>query len=214
MQPSEGDDALEESVLNHADIVMPMPVRQTVPFDHPDWIYEIQLDGFRALAFVEDIHCSFVTPRNRRLSGFPDLEQLVAGYVHARYAVLDGVIAAADATGKTSVDWLMKARRHVRYYAFDLLRIDGEDLRDWPLLLRKERLETILPTCSAPIVYVTHTVGKGRSLHQLACRDGLAGILAKRAASTYEPSKRNWITIPNPRYRQRKDEWAGLRETA
>jgi bifunctional non-homologous end joining protein LigD len=199
--------------VHNAKLFMPTIVCQAVPFDHPDWIYEIQHDGFRALAFVEDIVCRFVTPNNRRLSGFPDLEHLVTGFVRARYAILDGVIAVADPTGRTSFDLLMKARRRARYYAFDLLSVDGEDLRDWPLTARKERLQSIIPALGAPIVYVSHTVGRGRSLHRLACQQGLAGILAKRAASKYEPSEREWITIQNPLYRQRDEQWTGLGET-
>ena len=81
---------------------------------------------------------------------------------------------------------MMKRRHEARYFAFDLLSLDGEDLRQLPLLARKERLRRILPARSPHVLYVDHTRGTGTELHRLACQLDLEGIVGKRANSPYE----------------------------
>ena len=79
----------------------------------------------------------------------------------------------------------MKHRQQARFHAFDLVNLNGEDLRKLPLLTRKEKLRRILPSGSAHVLYVDHTKGAGQRLYELACQVDLEGIVAKRAASPY-----------------------------
>jgi bifunctional non-homologous end joining protein LigD len=101
---------------------------------------------------------------------------------------------------------MMQSRHLARYLAFDLLWLNGEDLRQLPLLKRKEKLKRILPSRSAHVLYVDHSRGNGTALYRLACQLDLEGIVAKRADSIYEdnPNERKWIKIKNPAYSQKE----------
>src|SRR5688572_29747377 len=91
-----------------------------------------------------------------------------------------------DHLARTIFSDLMKQRKLARYFAFDLLWLNGEDLRPLSLLVRKEKLKRILPSRSAHLLYVDHTRGSGIELYRLACQLDLEGIVAKRADSIYE----------------------------
>src|SRR5215204_605083 len=101
---------------------------------------------------------------------------------------------------------MMKRRKLARYFGFDLLWLNEEDLRALPLFKRKEKLKRILPTRSAHVLYVDHTTGAGRRLFELACEMDLEGVVAKRADSLYEETANcgNWIKIKNPKYSQKE----------
>jgi bifunctional non-homologous end joining protein LigD len=102
----------------------------------------------------------------------------------------------------------MKSRRRhpARFFAFDLLSLNGADLTKLPLLTRKEKLKRILPSRSAHVLYVDHSRGNGTALYRLACQLDLAGIVAKRADSPYtdNATQRYWIKIKNTAYNQRE----------
>ena len=121
-------------------------------------------------------------------------------------AVLDGELAVPDETGRTVFAAMMTRRQQALFYAFDLLWLDGEDLRRLPLVTRKAKLKRILPARSSHILYADHTRGAGIELYRLACQLDLEGIVAKRAASPYEehPADPHWIKIKNPAYSQKE----------
>jgi bifunctional non-homologous end joining protein LigD len=120
--------------------------------------------------------------------------------------VLDGELAVPDQTGRTVFAAMMKHRQQARFYAFDLLYLNGEDLRQLPLLTRKAKLRRLLPSRSAHVLYVDHTKGSGQRLYELACELDLEGIVAKRADSPYKEDARNphWIKIKNPANSQKE----------
>jgi ATP-dependent DNA ligase len=126
--------------------------------------------------------------------------------VNAESALLDGELVVTDHLWRSVFADMMTKRRLVRFFAFDLLWLDGEDLRALPLWRRKEKLRRILPSRSAHLLYVDQTRGGGRRLYQLACELDLEGIDAKRADSTYteNDSDRHWIKIKNPGYSQKE----------
>jgi bifunctional non-homologous end joining protein LigD len=183
---------------------MPL-VEQATPFDGPNWIYEIKHDGFRAFAVLEHGQCRFLSRNRHTLYGFRDLAKALTQEVKADIALLDGELAVPDAHGRTVFAALMKRRREARFYAFDLLWVDGEDLRSLPLLTRKKRLTRIIPARSASILYADHTKRSGVALYRLACQLDLEGIVAKQADSPYDPTHAGlWIKIKNPGYSQKE----------
>lgn len=195
-------------------MVIPTPrtlVSQTQPFDDPDWLYEIKHDGFRALAVIEEGRCRFFSKNKHRLTGFRDLGEAIVKELSVENAVIDGELAATDGLGRTVFKALMQRSHQVRYFAFDLLWLNGRDLRSLPLVVRKQQLRRIVPARSAHMLYVDHTKGAGTELYRLACQLDLEGIVAKRADSQYdqETNGRIWIEITNPDYSQ-KDGRAGL----
>ncbi len=89
-------------------------------------------------------------------------------------------------------------------YAFDLLWLDGEDLRDLPLLERRWRLRTIVPAASSRLLYLDHIEELGVGLFELACERDLEGIVAKPKESPYREvgGKTLWMKVKNPDYTQ------------
>lgn len=116
---------------------------------------------------------------------------------------MDGELVVVDHLGRSVFADMMQRRRLARYFAFDLLWLNREDLRG---LKRKEKLKRILPSRSPHVLYLDHTRGNRSELFRLACQFDLEGIVAKRADSRYEdnPNSRNRIKIKNPAYSQKE----------
>ena len=100
----------------------------------------------------------------------------------------------------------------VMLYAFDLLELDGEDLRGWPLADRKTRLARLLGGRRLGIVLSDHTDEDGATIFRQACRMGLEGIVSKRLTAPYRSGpSRDWLKIKNPEspatIRVREGEW-------
>ena len=167
------------------------------PEDGPDWLFEIKWDGVRAVAFMENGRVRLQSRNLRDVSShYPELAG-IASQFRARLAVLDGEIVSLDAEGRPSFERLQQrmntipdTRRieqfPVVYYVFDLLFLDGYDLRRVPLEQRKQALERILlPTEDAPVRRSDHHIGEGHALWKTACQKGLEGIVGKRRQSLY-----------------------------
>src|SRR5437868_161327 len=195
-------------------IPSPLPLRQqTQPFDGQDWIYEIKHDGFRALAVIERGKCRFLSRTLHDLYGFGDLRTALAEELQVDDAVLDGELAVMDEAGRTLFAPIMRKRLDARYFAFDLIWLNGKDLRREPLLTRKNRLKQLVPRYSSHILYVDHVRNVGRRLFQIACQLDLEGIVAKRIDSRYAKTSRSpWIKIKNPSYRG--ERWAAYDDSS
>ena len=168
------------------------------PFDNPDWLFEIKWDGYRAVAFIQNAKVRLVSRNQNDLTAqYPELHDLPK-FVQAEAAVLDGEIVALDEDGRSSFS-LMQQRTGIRsggrrgpaqpgipvlYYVFDLLYLDGYDLRRVPLEQRKQTLVEII-TPGGPVRYSEH-FPQGVQLFEAARQKGLEGILAKRRSSIYE----------------------------
>jgi bifunctional non-homologous end joining protein LigD len=115
---------------------MPL-LRLPEPFDHPDWLFEVKHDGFRALAHVDGHHCTLVSRNGHTFKHWPQLCQELAHAAKAHEALIDGELVCLDAQGRSNFKSLLFRREWPYFYAFDLLAVDGEDLREWPLADRK-----------------------------------------------------------------------------
>ena len=179
--------------------------RRSRPFDSPDFIYEIKFDGFRALAFVEDGECRLVSRRNHVFRNFPELCASIAEALKAESAVLDGEIVCLDKTGRSVFNDLLHGRGECFFYAFDLLFMDGVELRCLPLIERKALLKKLLRRRRSRILYLDHVEGDGVLLFEQIVKMDLEGIVCKRKDSPYkvtEKPSRYWIKVKNPRYSQ------------
>jgi bifunctional non-homologous end joining protein LigD len=107
-----------------------MPLaRLHAPFDHPDWLYEIKYDGFRALAYIENGIARLVSRRGNVYKSFPALTAAIGGALPARNAILDGEIVHLGPNGIPQFYELMRRRSPQHYFAFDLLWLDGRCAR-------------------------------------------------------------------------------------
>jgi bifunctional non-homologous end joining protein LigD len=173
-------------------------------FDHPDFIFEPKIDGFRALAYVEGNRCTLVSRNDNVFKSWPQLAEEIAHAVRADSAVLDGEICCLDPDGCSNFKNLLFRRERPYFYAFDLLALDGHDLRTLPLLQRKRRLLQILPKVESRVMYVDHVPKRGVDLFAAACRRDLEGIVAKWAHGSYNADGRatSWLKIKHPEYSQ------------
>ncbi len=179
------------------------------PFDNPGWLFEIKWDGYRAVVFIADGSVRLVSRNQNDLTAqFPELRDL-AKFVKAQRAILDGEIVALDEQGRPSFSLMQQRtgfqpgkrrvpRREgvpVLYYAFDLLHLDGYDLRRVGLEKRKELLQSVLENGDA-VRFSDHYVEKGRALFDAAGQRGLEGIVAKKRDSSYQEERsRDWLKI-------------------
>ncbi len=179
------------------------------PFDGAEWLFEIKWDGYRAIAFIDDGKLRLVSRNQNELTQrFPELKDLPK-FVHARSAILDGEVVALDAEGRASFSLMqqrtgfrpggrrgaIKADVPVLYYAFDLLYLDGYDLRKVPLESRKQKLAALL-TVSDSVRYSDHYEKQGKALFEMARAKGLEGILAKKRDSIYQERRSTeWLKI-------------------
>ena len=177
------------------------------PFDHPDFIFEPKLDGFRALAHVRGHHCELISRNGITFKSWPQLANELAHAVRARDAILDGEICCLDADGRSNFNHLLFRREWPYFYAFDLLRVNGRDLRALPLLERKRELRSIIPRIDTRLLFLDHIETRGRDLFAAACEQDLEGIVGKWARGTYHTEGRqtSWIKVKHPGYSQMRD---------
>jgi bifunctional non-homologous end joining protein LigD len=159
---------------------MPL-VRLPEPFDNPDWLFEIKHDGFRAVADVRGHICRLISRRGHVFTKFNVLTQEIAHSVRAYECLLDGEIVCLDPDGRSNFHKLLFRRDWLYFFAFDLLSLDGEDLRELPLIQRKRRLRTVMPRIDSRLRYVDHVARPGRDLFDAACERDLEGVVANGA---------------------------------
>jgi bifunctional non-homologous end joining protein LigD len=168
------------------------------PFDDKEWIFEDKYDGFRMVATIErgDV---ILYSRNGKIISDRYIEVAKALQGIKRDAVIDGELVAIGTDGRSHFQLLQNARRReakLQYCAFDLMFHDGADLRSLRLLERKKRLKAILPKHKA-LAFSQHRANFGTKFFEEADREGLEGIMAKRADSQYLSGVRtdNWLKI-------------------
>jgi bifunctional non-homologous end joining protein LigD len=181
--------------------------------DHPprgdDWFFEVKWDGVRAIAFVEHEDVRLQSRSGIRCERqYPELA-VIHHDIASTSAILDGEIAVLDEKGVSrfhliqpriansdpnSVAHLVRSTPVV-YFVFDLLYLDGYDLRKVDLARRRELLETIVTP--GPVLRISEVFpGAGQEMLDAARETGLEGILAKRAGSCYEPRRSSdWLKI-------------------
>jgi bifunctional non-homologous end joining protein LigD len=173
------------------------PVKE--PFDHPDWIFEVKWDGYRAIAEIRDGDVSLYS-RNRislNKKFFPIVESLRKFRFEA---VLDGEIVVVDDQGHPDFQMLQNYQKsgsgHLLYYVFDLLYCRGHDLTNLPLLRRKELLGKNLPF-DPKIKFSDHISKEGVLFFNVVREKGLEGIIAKHSQSAYRMGRRSrqWLKV-------------------
>src|SRR6516165_6626972 len=171
------------------------------PFDHPDYIFELKHDGFRAVAYLQTRECKIIS-RNQRNLGFESLKKALAK-LPVQTAILDGEIVCLDGKGVSQFNQLLSRKGEPVFYAFDLLWLGGEDLRRMPLPERKKRLARLVRAarCSR-LLYAQHIEQHGKGFFAEICGRDLEGIVAKRKTGLYREDRQGWLKVKNPTYSQ------------
>lgn len=166
-----------------------------------EWIHEIKYDGYRALCHLTDGEARLVTRQgNDWTDRFAPVAR-AAEALPARQAVLDGEVVVLEANGISSFQALQNALSEDRgkdlvYFVFDLLYLDGYDLRPAPLAERKEALAKLLEGQSGVVRFGDHVHGGGEGFYRHACNFGLEGIVSKRADLPYRTGRsKDWLKV-------------------
>jgi bifunctional non-homologous end joining protein LigD len=168
-------------------------------FDDSDWLYEIKWDGYRAIGSWDGKQAALYSRNGNDFSRkYPSVHEELKKLKHK--AVIDGEIVAVDEKGKSRFEWLQNYQKNIKgeliYYVFDLLWLDGYDIRDQPLVKRKELLEKLVNE-STVLRYSDHVSKQGKSFFEEASQAGLEGIMAKHSQSIYKDNYRSkqWLKI-------------------
>jgi bifunctional non-homologous end joining protein LigD len=170
---------------------------ETLP-EGDEWLYEVKLDGYRALAVKDGGTVRLLSRRNKDLTAdYPGVRSAVAR-IRAERAVLDGEIVAVDENGRPSFQALQyRTARDARiaYYAFDLLHVDGIDMTGRPLEERKTQLRDVV--ARSGVLLSDGLPGDAESVTEAVRRLGLEGVVAKRRTSLYETGRRSgaWVKL-------------------
>jgi len=169
------------------------------PFDDDAFVFETKWDGFRVIAQIGEGKARLLSRNGNDVTdAYPRIAKALAAIRHS--AVIDGELVALDNQGRSRFQLLQEAQRksggRLRYCVFDLMYLDGRDLRRMPLVERKSRLYRILPG-SALIRFSRHVRRNGVRAFRLARRRGLEGVIAKTAEGQYYSGRRTreWLKI-------------------
>jgi len=163
------------------------------------WLHEVKYDGYRILAYLESGRVRLASRNDLDWTGrFRNVADAVKN-IPAQSAILDGEIAVLDDKGLSSFSALQnrlsqKSKSGFVYLVFDLLYLNGVDLREAPLLSRKKLLKALLKSKKSPLHFATHQIGSGEKVFQSACRSGFEGIISKRLESPYQEGRSDeWV---------------------
>ena len=158
------------------------------------WIHELKLDGYRIAVAKEGASVELISRRGTKWTAdFPELAAS-AKKLPAGSALIDGEIAVLSASGVSSFEALQnrgRERGSLAYFAFDLLSLDGRDLRRLPLLERKDALRMLLGDGIGIMRYTEHFDEPGDLVLRRACELGAEGIVSKRADAPYRSGVRS-----------------------
>jgi bifunctional non-homologous end joining protein LigD len=166
-----------------------------------EWLFELKLDGIRAVAVKQGRNVRIFSRLPRELTAeYPKIVEALQR-LPARDAVLDGEIAALDPKGFTSFQLLQNRRSsqplNILFYVFDLLHLDGRDLKNVPLVQRRELLEALMAKSTGPLRISAAMQGPASQIWKEVTRLGLEGVIAKQKNSLYESGRRSgaWIKV-------------------
>lgn len=167
-----------------------------------NWIYELKYDGYRVIAFVEGNSARLMTRNgNDYTARFQPISSSLIDWGAGRAMVLDGEMTVTDASGKTDFQALQNYMKNppaqnLTFIVFDLLALDGTDLRNRPLSDRKEMLEALMKGSPKNLWYSRHVRGKGSESFAVACEMGMEGIVGKKTNSIYSGTRNgDWIKL-------------------
>jgi bifunctional non-homologous end joining protein LigD len=191
-----------------------IPTRAPKPPSGPGWVHEIKHDSYRLRVRRDGDVVRLFTRKGYDWSDRYPAIAASAMKLRARSFTLDGEACVCGPDGVAVFDALHRRGtvREAMLYAFDVLELDGEDLRGLPLGDRKKRLARLVGKRRIGIVLSDHTDEDGALIFQQACKLGLEGTVSKRMSAPYRSgSSRDWIKVKNPNSpamaRHREERW-------
>jgi bifunctional non-homologous end joining protein LigD len=179
-----------------------LPTKASTPPSGALWLHEIKHDGFRVIARKDGPRVRLYSrPGNDLTDRFPLIVEALRR-LRSRSCIIDGEAVCCDEDGRSSFDRI-RYRRHdasVFLYAFDLIELNGDDLRREPLEVRKATLASVLAKATPGLRLNEHLEHEdGEIVFRHACKLGLEGIVSKRKGSPYRSGRSpDWLKMKNP----------------
>jgi bifunctional non-homologous end joining protein LigD len=195
-----------------------LPSRANRPPSGPEWLHEIKHDGFRIMARRDDNGVRLYTRNGYDFAGrFPQIVEAVSK-LKVRSCFIDGEAIVVNERGLSAFD-LLRSWRHDHaavLCAFDLIELDGKDLRSAPIEQRKRALADLLGRELRGIVLNVHYDCDGATVFKHACALGCEGIVSKRLGSPYRSGRSpHWVKVKNPNApaakRESEEDWGSPR---
>jgi bifunctional non-homologous end joining protein LigD len=181
----------------------------------PNWIHEIKHDGFRLMARRDPVGIWLITRNGHDWAARYPLVVEAVNHLKVRSCLIDGEVVCCDEKGVASFQLLRHRRNEPQafLYAFDLLELNGANLRKEPIEVRKATLASILRKARHGVrlnEHLEHT--EGAVVFQHACKMGLEGIVSKRLGSRYRSGRSpDWLKFKNPEApalkREAEEDW-------
>jgi bifunctional non-homologous end joining protein LigD len=194
------DEKIIRNPFGKADVELAKLVNK-VPVEE-DWLFELKYDGYRILAYLEGSSVHLITRNgNDYTKRFQDIADSLTGWSAGRAMVLDGEMVITDEHGKTDFQALQNYMKNPKgqsltYIVFDLLALDGADMRGQALIHRKETLEALMKDAPPNLYYSQHVSGSGQESFLAACEANMEGIVGKKAGSVYSGTRNgDWIKL-------------------
>jgi bifunctional non-homologous end joining protein LigD len=178
-------------------------MRKSAP-EGEQWLHEMKYDGYRLQIIVDGGHARLFTREGHDWSDRFGLLRACAEKLPVQSAIIDGEAIVFDGNGLSDFPALVAAlkgtRKGISLAAFDLLHLDGQDLRKLPLVARKARLKKVLGRKAGPIVYAHHVQGCGPDFFRKAKAGGAEGIVSKRKDQPYRSGRTPaWVKVKDRR---------------
>jgi bifunctional non-homologous end joining protein LigD len=178
-----------------------LPSAAERPPSGPDWVHEIKHDGYRLMARRDPVGIRLLTRNGHDWAPRYPLIVEAVNALKVRSCLIDGEAVACDENGLAVFELLREkpAGQHVFLYAFDLLELNGNDLKREPFEVRKATLASLLRSCSPGVRLNEHLTHDGNVVFRHACKMGLEGIVSKRLGSIYRSGRcKDWLKFKNP----------------
>jgi bifunctional non-homologous end joining protein LigD len=196
----------------HIEPCLPSPAER--PPTGADWVHEVKHDGYRLMARRDPIGIRLLTSNGHDWSPRYPLIVEAVNKLNARSCLIDGEAVVCDDNGLAVFERLRKVRRSPQVFlcAFDLLELDGKDLRREPFEVRKATLASLLRARLPGLQFNQHLTHPGDIVFRHACAMGLEGIVSKRLGSRYVSGRsKDWLKFKNPEApavkREAEEDW-------
>ena len=191
---------------------LPSPAKR--PPAGSNWIHEIKHDGFRIMARRDTAGVHLFTRNGHDFTARFPLAAAAVTALPGRSFVIDGEAIVTDDKGLAVFEFVRRARHggDAVLCVFDLIELEGEDLRRRPIEDRKRKLAKLVRTPHPGIVLNEHYEGDGEIVFQHACRLGCEGIVSKRLETLYRSGRADcWVKVKNPKApavkRDAEEDW-------
>jgi ATP-dependent DNA ligase len=191
-----------------------LPMTAESPPCGPEWVHEIKHDGYRMMARRDPVGIRLLTRNGHDWAPRYPLIVEAVNHLKVRSCLIDGEAVCCNDRGLAAFENMRRQRdgERVFLYAFDLLELNGKDMRREPFEVRKATLASVLRQCRTGLRINEHLDYAGDIVFRHACKMGLEGIVSKRLGSYYRSGRtKDWLKFKNPEApavkREAEEEW-------